>query len=59
MAVNPLSYGLTALRGALHPAAERAALGTGDPLVAAGVVAAFALTMLLGAAWAAARPERG
>jgi ABC-2 type transport system permease protein len=59
MAANPLSYGLTALRGALHPAAERAALGVGDPWLAAGVVAAFSVAMLLGAAWAASRPERG
>jgi ABC-2 type transport system permease protein len=59
MAVNPLSYGLTALRGALHPAAERAALGAGDPWTAVLVIAAFALAMLLAAAWVAARPERG
>jgi ABC-2 type transport system permease protein len=59
MDVNPLTYGLTALRGALLPASERAALGIGDPYVAAAVVAAFALAMLLGAAWVAARPERG
>ena len=59
MAVNPLSYGLTALRGALHPAAERAALGVGDPWLAGAVVACFSVAMLLGAAWAASRPERG
>ena len=33
--------------------AERAALGIGDPLVATVVVGAFALAMLLGAAWVA------
>jgi ABC-2 type transport system permease protein len=59
MAVNPLAYGLTALRGALHPPAERAALGAADPWLAAGVLAAFAAVALLGAAWVAARPERG
>jgi ABC-2 type transport system permease protein len=59
MWINPLSYGLTALRGALHPADVRAALGAGDPYVAAGVVGAFCVAMLLGAAWVAARPERG
>jgi hypothetical protein len=31
----------------------------GDPWEAAAVVAAFAAAMLIGAAWAAARPERG
>jgi len=59
MDINPLTYGLTALRGALHPAAERAAMGIGDPVVAAVVVTGFAVAMLLGAAWVAARPERG
>ncbi len=59
MAVNPLTYGLTALRGALHAPAEQAALGLGDPWVALAVLAAFALAALLAAAWVAARPERG
>lgn len=59
MTVNPLTYGMTALRGALHPAAERAQLGIGDPLPALGVMAAFTAAALVISGWVVSRPERG
>ena len=59
MAVNPLAYGLTALRGALHPAPEQALPGLTDPLTATAVVGVFALVALALSAWIVSRPERG
>ena len=59
MAANPLSYGVDALRGALHPAAERASLGGADPVAALAVIAGFAIVMLAASVWIASRPEKG
>ena len=59
MAANPLTYGMDALRGALHSEAERAALGGQPPGVALALVGAFAGTMLLLSVWIASLQERG
>ncbi len=59
MAANPLTYGMDALRGALHTGSERAALGGQPPGVALAVMGAFAVTMVLLSVWVASRQERG
>lgn len=65
MAANPLTYGLTALRAALGPEAMSGGAGiTGwpgmdNPVVALGVIAAFALITLALSGWLVSRPERG
>ena len=59
MRVNPLTYGLGALRRVLYPAAT--ADGLGDPSLALGlgVMGAFAILTLLAAIVAVGRPETG
>ncbi len=59
MAVNPLAYGLTALRAALHPGQQQALLGLTDPVTATAVVGIFALVALASSAWIVSRPETG
>ena len=59
MVANPLTYGMDALRGALHSGAERAAMGGTPPGVALAVMGAFAAAMLLLSVWVASRQERG
>ena len=59
MAVNPLTYGMSALRTALHPAETWGALGLVDPWLAFGLVAAFSAVTLGLSVWIASRPERG
>ena len=59
MVANPLTYGMDALRGALHSGAERAAMGGQPPWVGLAVMGAFAVTMLLLSVWVASRQERG
>ncbi len=58
MAVHPLAYGTTALRGAMQPD-QAISLGGLDPAAATAVTVAFAAVMLLLAAWRVSRPERG
>ena len=65
MTANPLTYGMTALRGALSPQAMTGGpgltgwLSTGNPAVAMAVIAAFALLALVLSGWLVSRPERG
>ena len=59
MLANPLTYGVDALRGALHGPEELAALGAGPPGMALAVIAGFGAAMLAASVWIASRPERG
>jgi len=56
--INPLTYGLDAVRGLLHPAVPGASGELGLPL-AVTVTAAFALAMFAAASWAARGHTRG
>jgi len=59
MAANPLTYGMDALRGALHSGAATESLGGHPPGLALAVMGAFALAMVLLSVWVASRQEKG
>jgi ABC-2 type transport system permease protein len=59
MAIDPLTYGLAALRHALDPQAATAAGGLPSPLVALTVTLLFALAVFIVAIMLARRPESG
>ncbi len=59
MRVNPLTYGLSALRRVLYPSAQADALGDPALVTALAVTGGFALLTLMLAVAVARRPERG
>ena len=58
MMVNPLSYGLSALRRVLYGEATADSLGDPSLLSSLGVTVGFAIVALAVAVWMAGRPEK-
>lgn len=59
MTVNPLTYGMDALRASLEASGGWAPLGSPQALTAFAVLGGFALVMLAVSVWIVSRPERG